>query len=287
MGTKYTYDSVKLMLSEEGYTLLSREYSTARDKIKYMCPKGHTHDVVFHSWIRGFRCPCCNKELRSLHIPEYKEPGDIKVDGIIYKVTCLVNSKVYIGQTIYSLDRRRRCHLERLNKEVKYRPMFHKALLKHGIENFTWEIIERCETKLELDEMEFHYIMQYDSFKNGYNMTMGGEGTVGRKQTEASKKLISLHKKGKKMSEATKLKWALQRRGVKKSPEHVLKVAEAKSLLWEITFPDGKKEVIKNLSEFNRLHNLTDMGLRNVASGLRNHHKGFKCIKVTTTKITN
>jgi len=76
------------------------------------------------------------------------------------------------------------------------------------------------------------------------------------------------------------VKLLLQRRGVKKSPGHVLKVAEAKSLLWEITFPDGRKEIIKNLSEFNRQYNLTDMGLRNVATGLRNHHKGFKCVKV-------
>jgi hypothetical protein len=40
---------------------------------------------------------------------------------------------------------------------------------------FSWEMLCECETKEELDEMEIHYIRQYNSLSknNGYNMTWG------------------------------------------------------------------------------------------------------------------
>ena len=47
-------------------------------------------------------------------------------------------------------------------------------------------------SKEELDEMEFHYIKQYNTLKpNGYNLTLGGnKGTYGWKPTEDNKKNI-------------------------------------------------------------------------------------------------
>ena len=48
-----------------------------------------------------------------------------------------------------------------------------------------------------MDEMEFHYIKQYNSLKpNGYNMTLGGERNLGWKPTEKTNKNISKAKKG-------------------------------------------------------------------------------------------
>ena len=64
---------------------------------------------------------------------------------------------------------------------TKTNRVFHNAIKKYGWNNFDWQVIERCDSKKELDEMEFHYIIQYNSFfrKNGYNMTLGGEGGYG------------------------------------------------------------------------------------------------------------
>lgn len=88
---------------------------------------------------------------------------------IIYKVTNKINGKIYIGQTTANLEKRRSQHLYD-SKTNRYKSIFHRALRKYGVDCFTWSIIETCNTYEELDEMEFHYIMQYDSHINGYNM---------------------------------------------------------------------------------------------------------------------
>lgn len=62
---------------------------------------------------------------------------------------------------------------------------FHKAIRKYGWDNFQHDILLKieCETENELmfwlDEWEMWFIEKYDSFHNGYNMTLGGHGTRG------------------------------------------------------------------------------------------------------------
>lgn len=48
-----------------------------------------------------------------------------------------------------------------------------------------------------------------------------------------------------------------------------------------VTFPDGATKRIKGLAEFCRQNNLNRPSMSMVASGKRNHHKGFKCESVT------
>lgn len=202
--------------------------------------------------------------------------------GIIYKVTNLVNGKIYIGQTVQDFDKRMNSHLSnsKCNKYItKY---FHKAIRKYGRDNFIWEIIEYCNSKKELNEMEFHYIKQYNSFlPNGYNMTLGGEGSLGRLWSKSMRLKVSESKKGKPLSEDHKKLLSDIRKGKKKSKEHVIKVAESNSKIWEIEYPDGKVELIKNLSKFCRNNNISDRGMWMVANGYRKQHKGFKCRKLT------
>lgn len=91
-----------------------------------------------------------------------------KVRGI-YKVTNKINGKVYIGQSV-DIGRRWRQHMTA--EDDIY---FHKAIQKYGVDNFIWEVIEKCK-KSELDERESYWIEYYDSFNNGYNCTKGGDG---------------------------------------------------------------------------------------------------------------
>ena len=106
---------------------------------------------------------------------------------IIYKATNKIDGKCYIGQTIKGLKRRKQEH-----SNAKDGCYFHNAIHKYGFDNFEWEVIEECDSKEELDEMEFHYIKQYDSFKpNGYNLTLGGnKGTYGWIPSEETKNNI-------------------------------------------------------------------------------------------------
>ena len=106
---------------------------------------------------------------------------------VIYKATNKINSKSYIGQTTNTLDHRKSQHTYCKNT------YFSMSLKKHGKNNFIWEVIEECNSKEELDEMEFHYIKQYNTKRpNGYNLTDGGDkGTCGWIPSEKTKEKIS------------------------------------------------------------------------------------------------
>lgn len=51
----------------------------------------------------------------------------------------------------------------------------YRAFNRYGIQNFSIEQIEECDNSL-LNEREVYWIKYYDSFNNGYNMTLGGDG---------------------------------------------------------------------------------------------------------------
>lgn len=122
--------------------------------------------------------------------------------GTIYKLTSPSN-KCYIGQTINLVERKRT--LYNPNKYYSGHRL-DNAIKKYGIENFQYEIIiqivESSKEKLreKLDELEKFYIEKYDSYNNGYNMTLGGSGSNGCFQTEESKRKISEKAKGRKGS---------------------------------------------------------------------------------------
>jgi len=236
-----------------------------------------------------------------------------EVSGVIYKATNKVNGKVYIGQTIVGLAKRKEGHVNDslANRDNNY---FHNAISRYGKDNFTWEVLEKCCSKQELDEMEFHYIKQFDSFENGYNLTLGGGGMLGYKITEEHRENLSKshmgykHTKqqrakiskaltGRSCSVETRKKLSVAKIGSKNPmygktgkdshcygvspPKHVhdAKIA-AISEEYVITFPDGEEKQIKNLAEFCRKHNLNKGNLCSVAHGRRTHHKGFKCKKI-------
>ena len=52
----------------------------------------------------------------------------------------------------------------------------HRAIRKYGIENFTSEILEKNIPENLLDIREEYYIQKYDTFYQGYNATLGGQG---------------------------------------------------------------------------------------------------------------
>lgn len=110
---------------------------------------------------------------------------------LIYKITNLINSKIYIGQTTTSLQER----IYNYRKECKWsknpRPII-SAMRKYGIENFTFEIVENdILTKKLLDEKERYYINEvYKSLttQGGYNVELGGNG-IGKHSEETKRKI--------------------------------------------------------------------------------------------------
>ena len=94
--------------------------------------------------------------------------------GIIYKVTNDINDLVYIGQTMYLLENRWEWHINKSNN-IKDNCKFHKALRELGYKHFKIEELERVSTTI-LDEREIYWIKYYNSYFNGYNSTLGGNG---------------------------------------------------------------------------------------------------------------
>lgn len=96
----------------------------------------------------------------------------------IYKIENLINHKCYIGQSI-DINKRWRRHRESYNepKYDSYNYPLYCAMRKYGFENFSFEIVEECQREC-LNEKERFYIKKYNSFFNGYNQTLGGDGAV-------------------------------------------------------------------------------------------------------------
>ena len=125
--------------------------------------------------------------------------------GIIYKWTCNVNGKSYIGQTINEKKRER----EFWNKNDNYTTEGSRidcARKKYGLDKNTWAktVLKRLwckdgnELKLKerLDYWERFFIKEYNTFENGYNLTNGGE----------TRKMVS-EEVLEKMSRGTMKKW--------------------------------------------------------------------------------
>lgn len=88
--------------------------------------------------------------------------------GYIYKITNLVNSKIYIGKhQATSFD----------DGYWGSGKLINRAYKKYGRNNFTMVLVEECNSREELNAMEKHYISLYNSkFPNGYNIASGGDG---------------------------------------------------------------------------------------------------------------
>lgn len=98
----------------------------------------------------------------------------------IYKAISATTGKVYIGQTTQTLQERINQHNSHAYGH-QYNYHFHNAIRKYGSEDFTYEIIEDgIESTEVLNEREKYWIAYYDSYYNGYNSTLGGEGCVRR-----------------------------------------------------------------------------------------------------------
>ncbi len=91
----------------------------------------------------------------------------------VYKVTSPSN-KCYIGIT-NNWYKRWSDHIHN-SKTPDY--IFHKAINKYSPENMLWEIIDTAETYEKAYNLERYYINANDSYKNGYNSTIGGDGVA-------------------------------------------------------------------------------------------------------------
>ena len=113
--------------------------------------------------------------------------------GYIYKITNDINDKIYIGQTVNNLSIRFSQHKNRLKEYIEKnftnQPLYN-SMKKYGISHFFIELIEECSNE-ELDIREKYWIAQYNTYYNGYNATIGGEGVTKYDYDKIYQRLIS------------------------------------------------------------------------------------------------
>lgn len=163
----------------------------------------------------------------------------------VYKITNMVNKKVYIGQTD-RLNEREREHFYRLERNEHHNQFLQKSYNKYGKENFIFEVLEESDN---LNECELRWINSYGGINSelNYNLkdptskewsnyvkvkqskTMLGENNpnYGNKWSEEQKEKLSKIKKGKTLedrigkerAELAKQKMSNSQKGRKHSEE--------------------------------------------------------------------
>jgi group I intron endonuclease len=165
-----------------------------------------------------------------------------KLNGAgIYKLTCIINGKIYIGKTV-NFNRRLNRHKNSSND--KGDSHLKRAIIKYGWESFYCEILERFDNfdkaldNTKLLDKESYYIQLFDSTNvdKGYNLckystdrtgipcseehkSKIGKSNLGKKHTEEAKKKISQTHLGKPKSDKHKEKIRIGRLGKKHSEE--------------------------------------------------------------------
>lgn len=114
-----------------------------------------------------------------------------KISGV-YCIENLVNGKRYIGRSI-NLSKRFLDHRNDLDANVHSNRFLQWDWIFYGIKNFNFYLIEECDPDNDkLNECESFWIKKLDTKSpDGYNLTDGGDGTLGRFHSEETRKRIS------------------------------------------------------------------------------------------------
>jgi len=197
-------------------------------------------------------------------------------DNIIYKITNLVNGKIYVGQTSKDLDVRWKYHKAK-HSNPKVNILLYLSMRKYGISNFKIEEIERVNINNVCDK-EIFYIEFYSSFYKtgkGYNMTLGGRKAANismhpnldkiKKKMSKSKLGIKNNRFGKPHSEESKILMS-------KNHADYSGDKHPQAINYKITSPENKIYIIYGeFLKFCKTHNLSHHVLRsNVNKGIIN-----------------
>ncbi len=151
----------------------------------------------------------------------------------IYKIKNLINNNFYVGSTQTSFKHRFSQHISDLNKNKHRNIHLQRACNKYGINNFSFEIIEKC-SKEDCIKREQYYI---DSLHPEYNLNPIAFSNKGLKWSLASRQKLSKAKRGQRawnkglpFSEEVRNKMSLARLG--KSPHNKGKIGLIKRYVY-------------------------------------------------------
>jgi len=160
---------------------------------------------------------------------------------LIYCIKNTINNKEYIGLTTKPLEHRWKQHIYESNKKDswEWNTPLGNAIKKYGKDSFQIFVLEECSSETELKQKEIQLIRERKSLatETGYNLTLGGDGRLGYKLSEETKRKIGEGNIGKVMSNEAKEK---------------MSVAAKKRSVGKLSPMNGKKhtdDALKKISE--------------------------------------
>ncbi len=229
----------------------------------------------------------------------------------IYVIINRDTGKAYIGSTSQSFRKRWNTHKSDLRKGKHHSPRLQNAWNKYTEFRFEFKILEVVPKEEWVDNKYLLDIEQIylDTYQPEYNICKIANSLLGTKRSEEARLKMSVAQKGRVQSEDTKkrrsetlknighkpsvectYKATQTRLGVPRSEETKAKLRQSNlgktlskesrdkiSKVWEVTSPDGKSEVVKNLAEFCREHNLDASCMRGVGNNRYKQYKNWKC----------
>lgn len=204
---------------------------------------------------------------------------------LVYRITNLVNGKLYYGVTLGAVAKRWSQHLSRAKCELERQSALHNAIRKYGNDQFKIETVYAAVDAREAQAVERGLIAQDGTLTpRGYNLTTGGEegagsrlsqaarskrigrvgGMLGKKHTvEAIDKIRQTHlgqkrdpEVGRKISAAKKGKPS-KLKGRKLRPEIIERKRQAHRAWWALQSPERRAEILQGAWKargINRFH---------------------------------
>ena len=177
---------------------------------------------------------------------------DEKIYGRIYGIECLINHKIYVGQTI-------RPAKERIREHKRDKNSLGEDIRKYGWKNFALAVLEECTSKEQLNEAEKSWIAKLDCIEpNGYNRNSGGWN--GSTPSPISRARMSAASTGRKRPDTAILeliernKGNKYRAGQKNSIEHCEKISAAhigkQKTLGHSKSDDSKKQTSNSVQNY-------------------------------------
>ncbi len=147
----------------------------------------------------------------------------------VYLIHNIINNKAYIGKAS-DIPKRWAKHITiAFCKREKEKFYIHRAIKKYGVDSFVISEVQKFNDEKECDEAEVYWIKFFNSRNKdfGYNLTDGGEGCLGRKVSEKTRKKMIEKATGRKHTEETKEKLRKINTGKRLSPEAREKASQA------------------------------------------------------------
>ncbi len=194
---------------------------------------------IFEQFLAG---KFTSNSLAKYHKVDYcviKRIIDIKYNiykYFIYKITNLLDNRIYYGQTL-------KPHLEwkrhvKLYKKRKFKCPLYNAMKKEGLNNFIYEVIDmNPKTQEQLDNVEKYYIIEFRA-----NNPEIGFNYIELKEIKEIKEIKRV-KRVKKIKEKKEIKDSKIKKGQRLSPKTEIQPGEHKSIKTEIQ--PGERKSIK------------------------------------------